>query len=108
MSDNYPPLEPAIDHGDYIKAVEDIRAQVLELQEKYHHSLPMWTVYGPAPLDQEGLFVARLWLMIPQPMPTQTLLRATSLAQIRDLLPPGLTCLRRKFGDDFNIIEVWL
>lgn len=101
-------LEPASDHGDYIKAVEHVRERTAAEYAKLLDRLPMWVVFGPGTSDHPGLFVARLWLNIPTPMSTNLLLRAATLREIRELLPDGLVVLPRQPGDDANIIETWI
>lgn len=66
--------------------------------------LILWTVYDK-PLDFPDNFVARKFL---NSSPTQEVLTATSLDEIRALLPLGLTRLPRMDEDDPNIVEVWL
>jgi hypothetical protein len=68
----------------------------------------MWTVYGPNTSDQPGMYLARMFLTLPEAVPTNVLIRAVSLAEIRDLLPEGLTVLPRSAEDDINIIETWV
>jgi hypothetical protein len=103
-----PPLKMASDYGDYIKAVENIREQVTQLQQHHREQLPMWVVFGPGTSDQPGMYLARLWFTIPRNTMTSVLLRATNLAEIRDLLPNGLVKIPRSQGDDPNIIETWI
>jgi hypothetical protein len=67
-------------------------------------SLKMWVIYGN-PTDHPSKFVARLWLT---DKPTDTLLIADSLEEVRWMLPPGLVCLARDPNDDPKIVEVWL
>jgi hypothetical protein len=67
-------------------------------------SLTLWTVYV-SPRDYPGKFVARAFEL---DRPTDRVLVADSLADIRELLPPGLTRLARATGDDPVIVETWL
>lgn len=76
-----------------------------------HHALrdrlPMWTVTR-RPRDFPDAWVARLHLALPRPEPTAALLLAPTLAELRELLPPGLACLTRDPSDDPVIMESWL
>jgi len=102
-------LEPAKDMGDYVKAVEQVREQVAHLHAQVPPDrIPMWVVLGPGTSDHPGMYVARLWISLPHNEPTDALVRAGSLEELRDLLPPGLTRLERSPGDDPNIIETWV
>lgn len=103
-----PPPELATDAGDYIQAAEHAREAAAEAHAALPADrLPHWVIYN-SPLDQPGLVVARLWAALPEPAPTNALLRASTLAEIRELLPRGLHCLARKPGDDPTILEVWI
>lgn len=103
-----PPLEKAIDRGDYVKAVERLREEVLAAHCSYAEQLPMWVILGPGTSDQPGLYLARLWLGLPETTMTTMLVRAASLREIRDLLPDGLSVIPRMPNDDINIIESWI
>jgi hypothetical protein len=101
------PPEPAADVGDYVRAVEHVRDQVAEAHAQVpSDAMPAWTIYE-SPKDQPGLVVARLWLLRPL-QSTETLLRGNTVAEVRDLLPPGLARLPREPGDDPCIVETWL
>lgn len=102
-------LEPATGPEDYAAAVEAVRSQVQAIHAALPQEfLPMWVVFGPGTTDQSGHHVARLWLTLPEPTATNTLIRAASLEEIRALLPPDLARLERSADDDPNIIEVWM
>jgi hypothetical protein len=68
----------------------------------------MWAVFGPGTEDYPGEYVARLWRTLPRPEPTDMLLRAATLDELRHQLPPGLVLLARCEQDDENLIETWL
>ena len=108
MIDKPAPLEAARDVGDYVRAVEQTREKVQALHESVRDRMPMWVVLGPDTTDLSGAFLARLWCLRPTMTATGEVLRAASLAELRDLLPPGLTMLPRSPGDDPIIIETWL
>jgi len=102
------PLEPAADAADYAAAVERVRQGAAEAQAHFPpERLPQWVV-TESPADHPGMFVARLWVALPEPQMTNCLVRAATLAEVRDLLPPGLTCLARSPADDPVIVETWL
>jgi len=64
----------------------------------------MWTVFEN-PTDYPGHFVARRFN---GDWPSQTVVTAKSLAEIRALLPPDLYRIPRQEADDPCIVEVWL
>lgn len=87
---------------------QDVRDKILAAHAAVDADrLPMWTVLGPGTSDHPGWYLARLFISLPEPKPTDILVRAGSLDEIRSLLPPGLTCLTRPPQDDPNIIETW-
>lgn len=70
--------------------------------------LSMWIIYDH-PLDFPQYFVARRWEAHPgRPMPTDDLMMAEDLGDLRDALPEGLYPLARDEMDDPTIVEVWL
>lgn len=70
--------------------------------------LLVWTVYDH-PRDDPAVFVARAFLIGAAPRPTQRVLRAHTLDEIRrQLAGMGLVALDRSPGDDPTIIESWL
>jgi hypothetical protein len=71
------------------------------------HQLEMWTVYRH-PRDYPDKFVARKWMVTPEPTATHDMFVANSLDEVRMLLPFGLHCLPRMEHDDPAIVEVWL
>lgn len=102
------PLEFAADAEDYREAFDSAREQAAAIHSATPPaSLPQWVVLGPGTSDHPGMYLARLWLVRPNPRPTAYLLRAASLDEVRRLLPPGLTCLPRFADDEPNILEVW-
>lgn len=103
------PLEPAIDAADYEAAARDVSARMLEIHASVdQNSLPHWVVYGDRTPKHPGFFAARLWLALPKAVPTNAVLRAGTLAEIRAFLPPGLTCMPRSPKDDPDIVETWM
>ncbi len=69
--------------------------------------LSIWTVYK-RPLDHPDKFVARRWVVTPQPIPTNDKLLADELETLREKLPPGLIRMSRQSGDDLVIVETWV
>jgi hypothetical protein len=68
----------------------------------------MWTVYDH-PTDYPDGFIARLYLAYPGfAVPTPSIVTGSTLAQVRERLPPGLYCLPRDPNDDPKIIETWI
>ena len=75
-----------------------------------HEFLPMWVVYDH-PLDMPDRFVARRWLTLPNNRPTQEVLTADKLDDLRYAIQramPGAVRLDRSPDDDAKIMEVWL
>ena len=65
--------------------------------------LDIWTVYDH-PRDYPDHYVARLWR---GETPTETVLRASTLAELHAMLPAGLARLSRMEDDDPVIVETW-
>lgn len=68
------------------------------------NKLPIWTIYDH-PLDYPAEFVARLSFNDEK---TTSILRAATLDELRDKLPPDLICMARAETDDPVIVECWL
>lgn len=64
----------------------------------------VWTVYN-SPKDYPGKFVARRWELT---TPTDDVIVADTLDEVRERLPLGLYPLDRHPGDDPVIVETWL
>ena len=69
--------------------------------------LSIWTVYE-RPLDHPEQFVARRWVATPQPVPTDEVLFAHDLDDLRQKMPSGLVRMPRQPGDDPVIVETWI
>jgi hypothetical protein len=65
--------------------------------------LPIWTVYQH-PRDMPDAYVARLFLT---GKPTEQVVQAPTLDEVRALIPPGLYRMPRQPGDDPVIVETW-
>jgi hypothetical protein len=70
-------------------------------------ALEMWTIYAH-PRDDPAHFVARRWRVGERIEATSETFAADTLAEVRALLPPGLTCLSRAPDDDPVIVECWI
>jgi len=66
--------------------------------------IDIWTVYDH-PSDWPHGFVARKFVL---DQPTNEVFKASTLGQLRAMLPEGLTCLARSEQDDPVIVECWL
>ena len=72
------------------------------------NALAIWTVYKH-PRDYPGKYVARKSMATGEGIGiTRDMFVADSLAEVRALLPFGLTRLPRQAADDPVIVEVWL
>lgn len=74
--------------------------------------LEMWTIYDH-PLDYPDKYVARRWEILREgnktkEHPSNDLLLAETVEELREQLPRGLYRLDRFAGDDPKILEVWL
>ena len=78
------------------------------IHNQYRDQLPMWTVYRPTTLDYAGRWVARMFLTLPESMPTKVIVLADTLEEIRAALPPGLSMIPRWPDDDPGIEETWV
>lgn len=70
--------------------------------------LPIWVVYDQTTREYQGKWVARMYVSLPEPRVTRFVMTHDTLEELRDLLPPGLTCLARHHSDPPEIIETWL
>lgn len=66
--------------------------------------LEIWVVYDN-PTDYPGKFVARRTL---SSVPTEEVLLADSLDELRERAPRGLVVLPRHSGDPAHVVETWL
>ena len=71
-------------------------------------ALSMWTVYDRPP-DYPDAFVARRFEIGTEPMPTDDVILASELEQLRTAFRrAGLTVLERFDGDEDHIVETWM
>lgn len=77
----------------------------------------MWVILRPDGHEFRGvgpdgsrhrIWLARMWWTLPDAEPTNSVFAADTLAELRTLLPPGVTNIGRQSGDLPNIEEVWL
>lgn len=96
--------------------LNDVRARYCGHCHRWHDTTPadnilsMWTIFD-SPLNFEGCFVAREFRIcqgINVPVPTANHFVATTLDEVRAMLPPGLFPMRRNDGDEPQIVETWL
>jgi len=66
--------------------------------------LPIWVIYDK-PTDYPDVLVARKWLL---DQPTNEVITAATLDDLREKLPPGLAQLSRHPSDDPKIVESWI
>lgn len=71
--------------------------------EKY---LAIWHVYFN-PEDFPGLYVARKFLVMEEPVPTLEVITAPTLQELRDQLPWGLMLWPRDPSDPSICVESW-
>lgn len=82
-------------------------AQTLQnaLTEDGH--LVLWTVTHNTS-DYPQHYIARPSIVKPEVTALAAILMASTLTELRNILPIGLTCLPRQSEDDPVIVEVWL
>jgi hypothetical protein len=104
------PLERAADREDYERAAVAAARAAAEAHARMHAAgrMPHWVQMDHRTTDQPGAHLARLWVLRPEPAPTNVLLRAGTAAEIQALLPPGLAFLPRDPADEPCIVGTWL
>lgn len=75
---------------------------------EYRERIPIWVIYRTTTSDYPGKWTARMHLSLPQPESTELLIVGDSLEDVRNDLPPGLTCIGRNSEDEDVIEEVWI
>lgn len=67
-----------------------------------------WAIYE-SPEGYRGMFVARRWFIVgTHKLRASEFIIATSLDEVRDKLPPGLTRLSPDAGTESEIVEIWI
>lgn len=109
-----PPLHRCSACGELVRLLPDLQelnevpgdctcgAETVFLKVGFH--LPIWVVYDH-PRDYPEDFVARLFIW---DKATTKTLKASTLGELRTLLPGGLTRLERNPQDNPVIVETWL
>lgn len=69
--------------------------------------LSVWVVYE-RPEDHPTKFVARRWISLPQKTPTDDLLVADDLTELRRSMPAGLVQMARHPSDGPKVVETWM
>lgn len=70
--------------------------------------LPMWVVYIQGTADYPGVFVARLWVCLPEAKPSRFVMTHAQLVGLRAMLPPGLHRFPRHRTDPAVVLENWI
>jgi hypothetical protein len=83
-------------------------AYMARLHWRLHARLPMWVIYRPGTREYPRHWVARMHVTLPQAKPTRFVITHDTLADLRAMLPPDLTWMRRDRFDVPEIEEVWL
>jgi hypothetical protein len=96
------------------RRVDAATAQKVQDAAPRINDLLIWTVYE-RPDNFPDSFICRPFSTLPRkviqgaaPLPLDCYLEAATLAELRMLLPAGLTLLTRSPGDDPKIVETWL
>jgi hypothetical protein len=79
-----------------------------KLHVRLQARLPLWVIYRPTTREYPGAWVARMHVTLPQAKPTRFVMTHQTVEELRQLLPPGLTCLGRYPEDPPEIEEVWI
>lgn len=70
--------------------------------------LDIWVIYDN-PIDFPGYYVARLHqVMNGTCNPVDAYIKHVSLNSLRNMLPPGLVCIKRSDSDPPPIVESWV
>lgn len=76
--------------------------------EKIRGMISGWTIYDH-PHDRPDCFVARRWFALDgEVLQTSDVFAASTLDEVRAMMPPGFVRFPRHGLDDPSIIEVWL
>lgn len=82
----------------------------VRLTEQEKRELSIWTIYSMTDQQKIGqetdpVFVARRFVL---DRPTDDMLIASTLDDLRSMLPQGLYRMPRMLDEDISIIEVWI
>jgi len=70
--------------------------------------LPTWVVYNQTTREYPGSWVARMYVVLPEPRSTRFVITHDTLDELRCLLPSGLMRLSRQPTDPPEIVEIWI
>jgi len=85
------------------QVIDDVMAAALHADLSRVHPLVGWAVMDDPP-EYPGKLVARLITA----SPSEYVLVADSLPELRDQIPPGLARSQRQPADPPNLVELWL
>ena len=93
----------------YAVGMRNVREKMIAAQNELGlDNGPAWVIYDDKTDDFPGSFVARLFAMMPKPIPTSIVVHAASLAELRSLIPPGMVPLARSDNDHERIVETYI
>ena len=78
------------------------------LHERLKERVPLWVVYRPITRQYPGKWCARMHVCLPFHRSTRFVVLHDTLAELVDLLPPGLERLDRNAADPPEIEETWI
>lgn len=82
--------------------------ELIEYLYGVREQLPLFTLYDH-PADYPDVYIARLWLTLPEARPTDYAMTCESVEPIREqMINLGLTRLERAPEDDPSILETWI
>ncbi|HXI76436.1 MAG TPA: hypothetical protein VNH21_04835 [Steroidobacteraceae bacterium] len=88
--------------------VVPVAGYLRKLHGRLRARMPMWVIYRPTTREYPGLWVARMHVTLPYAKPTRFVMTHNTLAELREMLPPGSECLARDRCDAPEIEEIWL
>jgi len=105
-----PPLQHALDAEDLDAAFAVVHGRLCAAYSELDAArrLPYFVQLGPGTIDYPGAHLLRLWVLRPDPAPTNCLARMGRAEDAARLVPPGLAFLPRQAEDDPNVVGVWM
>ena len=100
--------EPRPTRADGYPVVAVPPGRFARLHDRLRGRLPIWVVYRPVTREYLGVWVARMHITLPEARSTRFVITHDTLAELRDLLPAGLTCFARDPRDAPEIEESWM
>lgn len=93
----------------YAAGMRDVREKMIAAQNELgQDNGPAWVIYDDKTDEFPGSFVARLFAMMPKPIPTSIVVHSASLEELRGLIPPGMVPLARGESDHERIVETYI